>query len=434
MEYDTQYPEISKLLQLTSWNGRNKIDLNNVKKLLSLFDNPQDSISSVIIGGTNGKGSVSATIASILGASGYKVGLNISPHLINITERVLIDGKEISLDKLNYAAGQIISKSRSNNINITFHEAITVAAMIIFSQESVDWAVYEVGVGGRLDAANTVNSPKAVSIVTVDFDHEQILGNTMAQIAKEKAGIIKCSAPVVIGKLLDEAKKVIEEQCSRSKAKLLSMNENYCVTSSQGVYKAKLVSGNEIDINSNLPGTHQVSNMTVAAQVAEVIGCDRHSIEKGISNVYWPARLEIINYKAREIIIDASHNPAGMLSLKDFLLGKGISKVDLAIGFINTKNWKKMLDIIAPLANSFSILSPISNDAAPCEEIRDYISSFGISNFIYSLDYKQYVNNINLEIKIPLVLCGSIYLIGELRNVLGIRTKDIWKRVKSINL
>ena len=167
---------LSYLNTLTPWNGRGGFALEAISKILKRLDNPQDSYPSIHIAGTNGKGSVSSATASILAATGYKVGLNTSPHLQSLNERIVFDGLPISMETLGEFAYDIRSVSAKALEELSFHEAITALSFLAFREMGVEWAVVEVGLGGRLDASNVISRPAATAIVTIDFDHQHILG------------------------------------------------------------------------------------------------------------------------------------------------------------------------------------------------------------------------------------------------------------------
>ncbi len=294
IEANGKYLGIDYLNKRSMWKGTEKCDLSNIKKVLTSLGEPQDVVPSVIVGGTNGKGSVSSTIASILGSQSLRVGLNISPHLFSVTERVIIDGRSISYESLDRALIKVSQASNSNAIDLSFHEVITVAAFIIFANSVIDLSVIEVGVGGRLDAANTVSSPKVVSIVSIDLDHEQILGSTLVEIAKEKAGIIKTAAPVVIGRLPQEALTVIEDRARHFGANVYALGRDFLLQTDGDSSRVVLSTEKVISLNPSLQGEHQLENMAVAAQVGALLECSLDSISKGIKQVYWPARIESI--------------------------------------------------------------------------------------------------------------------------------------------
>ena len=182
---------IAYLEKLTPWNGRGGFALEGIVKVLKRLGDPQDSYPTIHIAGTNGKGSVSSGISSILGAAGYRVGLNSSPHLQSLNERIAIDGLPIDSTALGEFCHDVRVAANRDLVELSFHEAITVVSFLAFREIGVEWAVVEVGLGGRLDASNVISRPAATAIVTIDYDHQAILGNTLAEIAAEKAGIIK---------------------------------------------------------------------------------------------------------------------------------------------------------------------------------------------------------------------------------------------------
>ena len=168
------------LSKLTPWNGRGGFALEYITKVLERLGNPQDSLPSIHIAGTNGKGSVSSAVSSILAASGYRVGLNTSPHLEQMNERLVVDGLSVSDEFLGEFAFAVRNAAQRALVELSFHEAITAIAFLGFREIGVEWMVMEVGLGGRLDASNVISRPAATAIVTIDYDHQAILGNTLA--------------------------------------------------------------------------------------------------------------------------------------------------------------------------------------------------------------------------------------------------------------
>lgn len=417
------------LNSLTLWQGKEKFDLKNIKSVLAHLGNPQNKVPSVIVGGTNGKGSVSSAVASILGAAGKRVGLNTSPHLTRLEERVIIDGLPVNAELIDEAALRVFEASKTVNSPLSFHEAITAAAFLIFAKSELDFAVLEVGVGGRLDASNTVAKPEAVAIVTVDFDHEHVLGNTLAEIAHEKAGIIKSDSPVILGKINSEARRVILEQAEAVGAKSYVCSENYSLKMGSEYSDLELSSGNSIKFRSNLQGEHQHLNMAIAAQIAEVLGCSSEACIKGIGQLYWPARLESAEYEGKELLLDCAHNPAGIRSLKNYLKTRGLSQVNVVFAAIEIKKWREMIEILLPVVSKWHFLTPKSENAVESSTSAKFLSGLGISSKCFGLDYNSLLKEIGESSSTePWILCGSMYMVGDMRNRIVKRDMHLWRR------
>ncbi|NMC62818.1 MAG: hypothetical protein GYA55_06575, partial [SAR324 cluster bacterium] len=312
------------LNSLEQWNGQGGFCPENIKKAMNYLDNPQDKIASIHVAGTNGKGSVSAALSSILAKEGYRVGLNISPHLVRINERIVVDGYSINNELLNEAALELKDCLKKLKITLTYHEALTAIAFIVYEWKKLDWIVVEVGLGGRLDASNILNCPKACVISSIGLDHQDILGPTKAEIAKEKAGIIKKGSRLFCGRMDAESLKIFNDI-----AKSLGVE-----TSSWGVsYKAEIVAKERsngytmryMDLKCNealsfkpsLKGTFQRDNMALAINVARSLNISPESCIKGVQEVFWPARFEKLDIGATSVILDCAHNIDGINALAE---------------------------------------------------------------------------------------------------------------------
>ena len=295
------------------------------------------------VAGTNGKGSVSAMLESIARAAGHHTGLYTSPHLCRFAERIRIDGEPLSDERLEAVLGEALGLTPK----LTFFEAATVAAFLAFREERVTTQVIEVGLGGRLDATNVLSAPTVSVITRIDFDHEERLGHTLAAIAGEKAGIAKAASPIVVGALDEDSKRVITEKAAQAGTTVIHAleDEEACALAK----RAHLL----------LAGAHQLGNATIAAAAARVMGFSADAVERGLSTATWPGRLETIESGGRFFLLDAAHNPDGARSLafhvgsaaRDGSKATGTGGADLLVfGALLDKSWKKMLEILAPIA------------------------------------------------------------------------------------
>lgn len=430
---------LSYLDTLTPWNGRGGFALEAIRNILKRLDDPQDSYPTIHIAGTNGKGSVSSATASILAAAGYKVGLNTSPHLQSLNERVVFDGLPISMETLGEFAYDIKSVSAKALEQLSFHEAITALSFLAFRELGVEWAVVEVGLGGRLDASNVISRPAATAIVTIDFDHQHILGNTLAQIAAEKAGIIKQGVPQITGNLPMEAERVVERIVNRGK--------HYRFATDFGCSNIRGEEGTTFEywgkdfpisplvrevFRSPLNGEHQAHNLAVAATLGLAVGMSVEAVSKGIENVYWPGRLERIQVEGRGIVMDCAHNPAGIKSFIQFLDNHGIRNLDLTFGVLDTKNWQEMIGLLKPYVSHWRLVLPESERALPLERVRDEICVSGtdIRVSLYGNDYDRLIHDIiDHGEGDDRFVTGSMYMVGRLRSLLGISVKPLWPPV-----
>lgn len=362
------------------WKYGIKLGLDRMQYLLNRLGDPHDDFSSVHIAGTNGKGSICAMTASILKESGLLVGLYTSPHLINYTERFKINGKDISKEKFAKYCGdikKIISAYPKRVEEPTEFEILTAIAFRYFSEQKVDIAVVETGMGGRLDSTNVIR-PEVCAITNIDLDHTAILGKNIRSIAKEKAGIIKDEiAAVVPGSLNKAALKVIKSVCKKMSSPLIIAPKVY------GKYLKHI----------KLRGSFQKENAGVALGVINQLRTkgfkiNEKSVKNGFAKTSWPARFQIVQ-KTPLVIIDAGHNPAGINAVAHEL---GKKKVIFVLGMLNYKDYAGVVKAAAPFAkmiiasniNHPKSLDPkiISNEAR-----RIGVDSFSFDEFECALRY-----------------------------------------------
>lgn len=433
----TAKSEIDYLLGLLPWTGSGVFTKNGIRQVMKALGDPQDKIKTVHIGGTNGKGSVSAFISSILGASGYRVGLNTSPHLSRVNERIVVDGCSVSNDFIAEYTKVIRAVSAKLKLELSYFEFVTAIAFLGFFEIGVDWGVFEVGLGGRLDATNIIKRPEASLIVSVDKDHEDILGYSIPEIAREKGGIIKDSGLVITGPLKGGAFQSIAEISRDRRARHVAYGRDFGVKpcdvptdTSEFVF---LKTGRAATVfKSALIGAHQKRNASLAVMFGLEASLNETAISHGVENVFWPGRFEILSWNNRRLIIDCAHNPAGILELVNCLRLTGISSVDIAFGALNTKNWREMVDILAPISGNWYLLEPESEMAVSAIAVQGYLSSIGISGRVFGRDHSAFFESLDSTDAInPLLLVGSIYLIGRLREFVIQDEKPLWERLNS---
>ena len=421
------------LNSLRMWKGKGKLSLSAITRVLKHFDNPQDKIPCIHVAGTNGKGSVSAMLAGIVGGEGYKTGLSTSPHLHSVRERIILDGIPIALEPFNEYLLDIKKASERAIETLTFHEVIQALAFIIFNELKVDFSIHEVGLGGRLDASNVIKRPNCSVITTIGLDHSEILGDTLSEIAKEKAGIIKESGSLITGSIEKEPLSVITKQALLKKNRHFKFDKDYKsilntitedITNQQSaIFKSNHES---YEYSISLQGEHQILNSTIALKTAEISGFDIKKGCKSLENIFWPARLEYVVYTDKDILLDGAHNPDGAIVLTKYL--KQINKENITgiFGALKTKHWRNILNPMLPMVSNWKIVSNFNELAEDPAIILEYIKQQGGCGQI--VDNLKIVDTINEISSKNIVVFGSLYLVGKVRAVLEIPEKKIWTR------
>ncbi len=340
-----------------------RYDLRRIEELLGRLDNPHLKARSVHIAGSKGKGSVAAMVASVLTASGYTTGLNTSPHLHTFNERIRVDGELISESELASLVERLKPEVEAVNRKATYgqlttFELITALAFAYFELKGVDFQVIEVGLGGRLDATNVVQ-PEVCIITSISFDHTEVLGNTLAQIAAEKAGIIKPNSIVVASPHIDEVDRVIEQTCRTCQVGLVRVGgdvtwQGLGFDSSQ---QSLRVEGRLASYELSIPllGQHQLENAATAVAALEVLAekgfhISRDSITKGLEQVSWPGRLQVLSRRPL-VVVDGAHNPDSARKLRQSL--EQYFDFDRAILIIGVSSDKDIAGIVSELVPFF---------------------------------------------------------------------------------
>jgi dihydrofolate synthase / folylpolyglutamate synthase len=447
-----------ELTQLPS----HKFDLTHMRVLLQALDRPERKFPSVLIAGTNGKGSTAATLASILRASGLKTGLYTSPHLVRINERIRINDREISDDDFASLHREVddVAERLVENREVPWHpsffEMMTAIAFVLFARERIDLAVLEVGMGGRLDATNVVE-PRVSVITDISLDHQKYLGNTVAEIAREKAGIIRHGGAVVTLPQQPETNDVIGNTILDLNARAINAvpyvppvspnSAQYLVVNSssarlearipdfagqlpQHFYRYPLqVLGEEILVETALTGRHQLRNVALAvASGVELsqqgfVRITPKSIEQGIRETRWPGRFQTVPARAGwpEIVIDVAHNPAGAWALRAALSERYENRPLIFIfAAMRDKAISEMTEILFPLAERVIATRPDNPRAASPEEIQHAAARTGVE--IEAVDNVPQAVERARALAAPnnvVVITGSIYLVGELMQTIG---------------
>lgn len=408
-----------------------KFGLENIQRLCAALDHPERSFPSIIVAGTNGKGSVTAMTAAALHASGCRTGRYTSPHLERIEERFVIGEREVSRSELETAAdrvrGAIADLLADGTLEAppTFFEAATATAFELFRRFAVEIAVVEVGLGGRLDATNVL-TPMAAAITSIDFDHQELLGETLPAIAREKAGVIKPGIPVVTGPLPPEAAQVIADVCRERRARYIDAPARVSVreVAADGGVRHTFATAARVlpGISLALPGAHQVANAAVAVcLLEELIGLGvpvtDESIRAGLEHARWPGRLERVRWHGADVLLDAAHNPAGARALAAYLQRIGWTRVTLVVGVMRDKDAGNMLLPLLPLADAVVCTTPPSPRALSAAALADLVRAMGADDVRAIHDPQEAVTMACREAR-RVVAAGSIFLIGPLRGIL----------------
>ena len=395
-----------------------RLGLKAIKDLLLRLGNPQNSYKTILIAGTNGKGSTAAMIASVLQCAGYKTGLYTSPHLVHVRERIAVNKKEISANDFSRVIAAV--KNRING-PATYFEVLTAAAFVYFQRREIDIAVLEVGLGGRLDATN-VCRPLVSVITNIGFDHKAYLGNSLTAIAGEKAGIIKQRGVCVTAVKQKKVIEVLEKICLRNKASLYRLGKDIRIRQrKEGLVTYTGLYNTFDNLIVPLRGSHQLDNAAMALAALEIAGlkgfpADAAAIADGLRNTKWPARLEII-HRHPLFVVDGAHNPAGISVLcrslkRDFSYGRLI----LIFSALADKDYRKMIKKIAPLADQIILTKLQTGRAVKVADMHNYLKKIGYKAII--------TKNVRMSIARALELAregdmicaaGSLYLIGELK-------------------
>jgi dihydrofolate synthase / folylpolyglutamate synthase len=410
-----------------------KFGLENIRKLSAALGDPQTTYASVLIAGTNGKGSVTAMVDCGLRAAGLKVGRYTSPHLIRLEERFAIDGQPVDTATLSGVIEQtreLVEALLANgalNAPPTFFEVTTAIAFELFRRAGVQFAVLEVGLGGRLDSTNCVE-PVAAAITSIAFDHQQYLGDTLAAIAAEKAGVIRPGIPVVIGPLEREPRAVIVSMCEAAGARLVEAHDVVDVRSKtvDGRTSIKLTTARADYgwVPLGLRGAHQIPNALVAARLLEELARDTpiepRAIIAGLRDVRWPGRLQLVEIPGgKRVLLDAAHNPAGASSLAAYLKREFPEPIPFVFGAMRDKDAAEMLKILLPVASRFVLTEPGNNRARPADELASLVASLAPECRI-EIEGKPMAALGRAWSHCPLVCAaGSIFLIGDLLEGLG---------------
>ena len=397
--------------------------LERIEALCEAVGNPQNRLRAVHVAGTNGKGSTSTMIAGALSANGKKTGLFTSPYVSEFLERICVDGKPV--EKALFAdtvtrLEPVVSELASKNMQPTEFEVITAAAFMIFEAVGCDVCVFEVGLGGRLDSTNVIPTPLVSVITSVSLDHTAILGNTVGEIAKEKCGIIKPDGKTVCYPWQEsEAFDVINDTCKK-------MNNSLVIPNVRGITAVEnSIDGvgfiyNSREYKLSMSGEYQVYNAVTAIEACSLLGLDEVSIKQGVEAAAVAARMEVISSKPL-VLLDGGHNEDGgravAQSLETLLKGK---KVLAVMGMMADKNVEAYVSCVAPLCTAVAATTVADNPRAmKADELKDIAAKYCKNTFAFdkAADAVNFAKD-SISGYDCLLVCGSLYLAGEVRQQL----------------
>ena len=351
-----------------------RMGLDRIRTLMQRLGDPQKRMRIVHVAGTNGKGSTCAFTAQILQEAGYCTGLFTSPYVIEFSERIRVNGVNIPADDLLEVTLEVREQAEAMDDHPTEFELMTAVAFVHFARQACDVAVVEVGLGGRLDSTNVVPPPVVCAITPVALDHTDLLGSTLAEIAAEKAGIIKSGAVVAMGVQQPEARAVIEQRAAACGCSVVSVDEQAIQgTPKQFGYK------HVHDVVLRLQGSYQIYNAALALEIADALQTQGFAIrpehlKAGLQNTRWPARFELVANNPA-FIVDGGHNPQGAEALASSLLQSyPDARPVFLMGVLADKDYPGMLDVVVPLAAAFVCVKPPSPRALPADKLASAIA------------------------------------------------------------
>ena len=432
-----------------------RLGLERTKELLTRLGDPQKKLKFIHVAGSNGKGSTCAMLAAILTSADYKTGLYISPYIEVFNERIQIDGKYISGDRLAEITERVMNIADAMADHPSQFELVTAIAIQYYYEEKCDIVVLEVGMGGALDSTNAIDAPEVAVITNIGLEHTEYLGNNLEEIAETKAGIIKNDGSCVCYDGDSRVTGIIQRICKERNVPFTLADKRSIRPVSSDLNGQRFIYDNifsmdtqekigqsfpdPVGYNLNLLGGHQLNNAAVVLTVIESL-IDRgwdipvDSIKAGLETVKWPARFEVLR-KEPPFILDGGHNPqcaeALVESIKEYLPGE---KIVFLLGVLKDKDYGSIVDMMLPYAQEFICVAPLSERALPAPELADYILSKG-GNAIFSTSI---FNGIKLAEKNsngnPIIGFGSLYLAGAVRSIYrqnlkaDIRSEAIKKR------
>lgn len=415
------YDPLEYLSQLKS-KGVN-LDLGPISRLLQRLDNPQAQYNTILVGGSNGKGSVAAIISSILHGAGVNVGLYTSPHLIDFTERIRVNNQMIKEEELSELIDEVREKIKED---ITYFEFATALSFLYFCRRNVDIAVLEVGMGGRLDATNVV-IPELSIITNICMEHQKYLGRNLSVIAREKGGIIKKGGVCLTAARQNKVLNVLEDLSRQKHSHLYRAGREIRMRKSKdGSFSYYGIFKKYKNLEISLIGKHQIENTALALGAIEILesrglNIGGEIVKKGLKDVRWEGRLEILNENPT-LVVDGAHNPGGISALcRSLAVDFKYDKLILLFGVLNDKDYKAMLRKLSPRADKIILTRPGGERALPAEKLLPFVGKHNDSVEVIENSEKALVRAFALADKNDLIcVAGSLYLVGEIKKVVHV--------------
>jgi dihydrofolate synthase/folylpolyglutamate synthase len=403
-----------------------KFGLDSMRTIVERLGHPERSFQSIHIAGTNGKGSVTAMIDRALREAGHRSARYTSPHLVDLNERFVIDGRPVSTDSMTAAVADVrrvveeLLTEGGLKAHPTFFEVTTAVAFELFRRAGVETAVLEVGLGGRLDATNVV-SPLVTAITSIAYDHQQHLGSTLAEIAREKAGIIKPRVPVVVGEVGLEALTSIREiAAERGAPMVLAADDVKIMTPGDtSVIRLRTPARDYGNVTVGLRGAHQIRNAVVAVRVLELIdsqgvAVSPDAVRMGVATPSWPGRLDLRRLPdGREILFDAAHNPAGAAALASYLLEGDGERRPLVFAGMHDKDLEGMLRALLPVVGPVVITRASNRRSADPEVVADLIHTIAPTAVVSIAPTPLNALDAAWRASQRIIVAGSIFLVGD---------------------
>lgn len=435
-----QFEQALKYVRSAGMLG-SRLGLESITRLLAQLGNPHKKLKYVHVAGTNGKGSTTAFIGSILTAAGYKTGLYTSPHIHRINERMKINGIDISDEQFarvtETVQGAIEKLIAAGEEHPTQFEIITAIAFEYFYEEQCDFVVLEVGLGGRLDATNVIDVPEVAVITAIGLDHMEQLGDTLRHIAFEKGGIIKSDADVVLYAQGDEAEREIERICAEKGARLHRSDFGSVVTHKSTECMQKFSWGQYVHLEIALLGKYQIRNAVLALHAIEILNAKGYhitgqAVSEGLRLTKWPGRFELLNHEPA-FIIDGAHNMPGIKALEESIQAYFPNKkITFLMGVLADKQYALMLQCLIPYARRFITVTPDSPRALASSELAEIIRQY--HNEVIACDSVEHGVQTALRLSTGdevICACGSLYMVGTIQNCFPLAEGQAGQEVKN---